>query len=341
MNVHPQTRRRLRHRGADGYVLLVLLLAVALMIMGMAVIVPSIAFEIKRDREEEMIHRGVQYSRAIRAYYKKFGRYPTRLEDLENTNNLRFLRKRYKDPVTGQDFKLLHFGDVKMSFGGGIAGIAPGVAGALGGTLPAGGLGGLSGSSGFGQAAALAGASAFGQSAALGGGFGASSNSPFSQNQAAFSQNQAANNPPEGTDSSQPSSQQTGSDQSGTGTTPGSNNPGAAAPPGQTFGGGPIVGVVSTSKKPTIREFNHKKKYNEWQFIYDPAADRGGLLMTPNQPPIQGFGQQPGTQSPNGQNNTSGLGNTFGTSPTGMQTNPNSFGPGTGTTNQPANPPEQ
>ena len=59
-------------------------------------------FEIKRDREEEMIHRGVQYSRAIRAYYKKFGRYPTKIEDLENTNNLRFLRKRYKDPLNGQ-----------------------------------------------------------------------------------------------------------------------------------------------------------------------------------------------------------------------------------------------
>ena len=60
---------------------------------------PSITFDIKRDREEEMIHRGVQYSRAIRAYYKKFGRYPTKIEDLENTNNLRFLRKRYKDPM--------------------------------------------------------------------------------------------------------------------------------------------------------------------------------------------------------------------------------------------------
>ena len=67
-----------------------------------------------------------------------------------------------------------------------------------------------------------------------------------------------------------------------------------------TFGGGPIVGVVSISKKDTIREFNHKKKYNEWQFIYDPATDRGGLIKTPNQPPLMGFGQQ-GMQNLNGQ----------------------------------------
>ncbi len=78
-------------------------------------------FQIQRDREEEMIHRGVQYSRAIKKYFKKFGRYPTSLNDLENTNNLRFLRKRYKDPITGKDFKLLHYSEVQMmSMGAGM-----------------------------------------------------------------------------------------------------------------------------------------------------------------------------------------------------------------------------
>jgi len=79
--------------------MLTLLLAMAVMAIFAGVIASSIAFDIKRDREEELIHRGVQYSRAIRAYYKKFGRYPTKIEDLENTSNLRFLRKRYKDPM--------------------------------------------------------------------------------------------------------------------------------------------------------------------------------------------------------------------------------------------------
>src|SRR6202035_5160277 len=117
-----QTQRKVRRRDEDGYILLALLLIVAMMAIAAAIVVPKVAFEIKRDREEEMIHRGVQYSRAIRAYYKKFGRYPTKIEDLESANNLRFLRKRYKDPVTGQDFKLLHFGEVKLTLSGGIGG---------------------------------------------------------------------------------------------------------------------------------------------------------------------------------------------------------------------------
>src|SRR5271165_6330283 len=89
-----------------GYILLVLILAVALLTIAAVAVAPSIVFEARRDREEELIHRGVQYSRAIQHYYKKFKRYPTRIEDLESTNNLRFLRRRYKDPITGKDFKL-------------------------------------------------------------------------------------------------------------------------------------------------------------------------------------------------------------------------------------------
>jgi len=64
---------------------------VALMgIFAMMVMVP-IKFEMRREREQEMIHRGVQYSRAIRAYYKKYGAYPTTLQNLDNTDNLRYL----------------------------------------------------------------------------------------------------------------------------------------------------------------------------------------------------------------------------------------------------------
>src|SRR5258708_32371447 len=120
-------RRRFLH--ALGYYMLTLLLALALMAIFVGAILPQITFEIKRDREEELIHRGVQYSRAIRLYYKKFGRYPTRIEDLESANNLRFLRKRYKDPENCKngkcaDFKLLHFGEVQLSLSGAGAGIA-------------------------------------------------------------------------------------------------------------------------------------------------------------------------------------------------------------------------
>jgi type II secretory pathway pseudopilin PulG len=91
MKVNSQVRRNSARRDDRGYIMLTLLLAMAVMAIFAGVIASSIAFDIKRDREEEMIHRGVQYSRAIRAYYKKFGRYPTKIEDLKSTSNLRFL----------------------------------------------------------------------------------------------------------------------------------------------------------------------------------------------------------------------------------------------------------
>lgn len=298
-----------RRRREEGYVLLYLLLMVALMgIFALTVMVP-IKFELQRDREQEMIHRGVQYSRAIRNYYKKFGRYPTRLEDLDNTNNLRYLRKHYKDPVTGKDFKLLHYGDPGVTLTGSI-GSTP-IAGAnTVGQLNASG----SGNSAFGGSS-----SAFSQSSAFGGGsnsafggnsgssfggnsnsaFGAGSNSGFGSNS-----NSQTTSPQQGTNTA------AGSDSSQTVTpTPGTASGDTSSSTQQVFGGGPIVGVASNSKDTTIREFNKKRKYNEWQFVYDPTTDRGGLLMTPNQPPLQlsqqplngqpGYGQ-PGSSNPGG-----------------------------------------
>src|ERR1700693_2351034 len=115
-------------RSERGYIFLMLMLFVALLAIAAGALAPSIAFRVRRDREEEMIHRGVEHSRAIRRYVKKTGRYPSRLEELENTNNIRFLRRRYQDPITGKDFKLLHVGEVQLTSAAGIAG-----ASALGG----------------------------------------------------------------------------------------------------------------------------------------------------------------------------------------------------------------
>ncbi len=97
-----------------GYVLLTLLLFMALLIIAAGTAASSLAFTIRRDREEELIHRGVQYTRAIREFTRKTGRFPVRLEELDSTEGRRFLRKHYKDPITGQDFKLVHMADVQL-----------------------------------------------------------------------------------------------------------------------------------------------------------------------------------------------------------------------------------
>jgi hypothetical protein len=266
-------------------------------ILMIGVIIPM-KFEMQRDQEQEMIHRGVQYSRAIRGYYKKFGRYPTRLEDLENTNNLRYLRKRYKDPLNkNHDFKLLHFGDPGVSLGGGFSLGGGSIPGATPAGSPSGmnggqgnsafgssGFGGGAGSSAFGGSSGVNSSGVFSQSSSGFGnsnsGFGANSNSQTGPNQ------QGANAVPGADPTQDPSSQSSSSQAQGTGPQGATGSGGQ-----QPFGGGAIVGVASVNKNTTIREFNHKKKYNEWQFVYDPASDRGGLITTPNQPALQGFSQ--------------------------------------------------
>src|SRR6202051_1301926 len=107
-----------------GYMLITLMLGFALIAIGLLAVLPEIGQQIKRDREEEMRHRGTSYMRAIQHFYKKTGRYPSRLEELDNTNNIRYLRKHYKDPInrdpeTGKEreFKLLHMTDVNLSNG--------------------------------------------------------------------------------------------------------------------------------------------------------------------------------------------------------------------------------
>jgi type II secretory pathway pseudopilin PulG len=335
-------------RRDSGYILLTLLFFVAVLAIVAASMAPLITFEIKRGREEEMIHRGVQYSRAVRRYYKKFGRYPTRIEDLENTNNLRFLRKRYKDPITGQDFKLLHFGDVKMSFGAGIAGAMP--AGAAGQGPPGafGSQNGFGAQNGFGNQGGGPGPNRPGGAF---GGFGPAgtagvmNQTNLNQNganagTASDASNQAATGPTTagaaGTattsgDSTSNANNSSGNDASGSNSQNGNGSGNGQSSANQVFGGGPIVGVVSASEKDTIREFNKKHHYNEWQFIYDPNSDRGGLLNTPNQPALQGVaGQQPGQNGVPAAPGTPAQGS-FGQSPFGQ---PASFG-------QPTPPPPQ
>ena len=138
------TRRR---SSQSGYVLLILLFMMAAMMLAVTVIAPRVAQQVKRDREEEMIHRGAQYARAIKRYYRKFGRYPTNIEQLENTNNVRFLRKQYKDPmVEDGKWKFLHPGDVKI---GNASNVGTPVSAMGGNTQQPSGLGGSNPGSGL------------------------------------------------------------------------------------------------------------------------------------------------------------------------------------------------
>ena len=106
-------------RNEQGYILLSIMLLMTLMLIALSIEVPRIAQQIKRGKEEELIHRGEQYKIAIKRFLRKNGRYPASLEQLESSN-MRFLRKRYKDPFTGKDdWRILHVGEVQLNVANG------------------------------------------------------------------------------------------------------------------------------------------------------------------------------------------------------------------------------
>jgi hypothetical protein len=102
-------RRAPGARQERGYALLFVFLMAAMVALYLYTQLPRVAFESERDREQTLIDRGEEYKRAIQLYVIAVKKYPQKIEDLENTNNKRYLRRRYIDPMTGKDeWRLIH-----------------------------------------------------------------------------------------------------------------------------------------------------------------------------------------------------------------------------------------
>jgi len=265
----------------SGFVLLAVLFMVALILIGLVVAAPRVAKDIQRDKESELYHRGLQYSRAIRLFYRRTGNYPTDLSQLENTNNIRFLRKRYVDPITGQPFRIIHQGEAKTPlFGlfGQPLGIQPPGASAIGNPI----------------------------GSPIGGspnGFQTGTN-PLTSSATNTTTSSTASAPTDATTNSGTGSTTTGTTQgSGTGTGLGSTDS-----TGSTTVIGRIIGVSSTSPKESIRVYKKQTHYNQWEFVYDPASEGilgggqpglnpgGTTNLTPGTNPGQGNGLQTNPQ---------------------------------------------
>ena len=108
-----KTRRQM-HRSPiheEGYILVAAVFAVALVILFLSLAMPVVRKALQRDEEIETIHRGEQYSRAIQLYYRRFHAYPPNIDALIDSNGIRFLRKRYTDPITMKDdWRPIQFG---------------------------------------------------------------------------------------------------------------------------------------------------------------------------------------------------------------------------------------
>jgi type II secretory pathway pseudopilin PulG len=242
------------HLQQRGYILLTLLLAVSLLTIAAVAVLPAITQQIRRDREEELRHRGTEYMRAIEHFYRRYGRYPSNMEELRNTGNARSIRRLYKDPMsrdraTGQekDFKILHQMDISLN--NGPLGPSPLPREPQAETDPA------------------------AQSEAAGSAAQPGSPQPTKGQQSSsapgFSGSLGGNALNATRNSSSASS--SASD---------SNSDSDAA----TFGSGPILGVASTNKGKTIRTFFGKDHYNDWLFIYIDGLQRGGQLTGPVNP---------------------------------------------------------
>jgi len=100
-----------RTRGERGSALLIVFVFAAMVAILLYSEMPVAVFEAKRQKEQLLIDRGNEYAHAVKLYVRKFGMYPSSVEQLEDTNRMRFLRHRYKDPFTGKEnWRMLHAG---------------------------------------------------------------------------------------------------------------------------------------------------------------------------------------------------------------------------------------
>ncbi len=156
------TPARQRCASQHGYAMAALLVAMSVMAVLMTVAVPVWQTAMQREREAELVFRGEQYARAIALFQRKYANALPPTTDV--LINEKFLRKKYKDPITGGEFQLLSAASLQAATGvrGGQQ------AGARGGTASGSGTPGRAtgGSTGSGAG------SSFGSGSTIGSGIG-------------------------------------------------------------------------------------------------------------------------------------------------------------------------
>ncbi len=273
VNAAPEVKRR--SRGDEGYVLVIMLMLATVLLISLTAALPSIYTQGQREKEEELIFRGTQYSRAIALFRRQFRRFPTSTKELLQTNGQRFLRHEYTDPMTRLGkWRFIHadamgtpidsrtftqatmgkpLGDNASSF--------TGSSGTPGFNRP-------SSSSSFGGSSSSWGSSTFGGSSSF------SSPSTFST-PSGSSASSSSSAPNSDTEAQGESSQQSSSFF------------------GNQIQGAFIIGVASMSSKKSIRVYNNKNRYSDWEFLGIEFAQAGII-------PGMG-GQQPGGLTSPGQ----------------------------------------
>ena len=259
-----QISRDTEHEGEQGFLLVGVIVLIFLMLLVLSVAAPKVAQALRRDREVEAIHRGNEYVRAIQLDYRKFGHYPGNMDQLEKSNNIRFLRQKYDDPMTGKpDWRLIHTGEAKTTvkgfFGQPLSG------------LPGAGAGGLGAASSM----------VSGQSTQTVGGASTSPTSPggsggFSLGPGIGSSSGSGSGPTGGSSNSPTGGASTVSSGAGSSSSGNGFGGGIGSQSATSFSGGgaPIVGVGSSKSGGSISVVNEQTTYETWEFLYDPRIEQ-------------------------------------------------------------------
>jgi type II secretory pathway pseudopilin PulG len=222
--------------GQRGYAMAALLIMIGLLSIGMIALLPVWRQQAQREKEAELAFRGEQYARAIYLFRTKNGNQPP--PNIDVLVQGKYLRKKYKDPITGEDFQPIFGGQQPQ----------PGAPGRGGAQLPGGVAPGRGATQGLGGA---------------------------SQGRSSGAQTITGSAPGRG---GAPTPTGVGRGSSGQFLNPQAvpDRFGPSQGPGGAQGGTGLVTVQSKSKEASIRIYNNASHYNEWQFLYN-ARGRGGL----------------------------------------------------------------
>jgi type II secretory pathway pseudopilin PulG len=102
-------------RKDEGFMMVALLVAMSIAAIWMAAALTNYRVQAQRQKEDDLIFRGEQYARAIALFQNQNrGANPP---DIDTLLSQHFLRKKWKDPMTGKDFDIVGPGIVSRGTG--------------------------------------------------------------------------------------------------------------------------------------------------------------------------------------------------------------------------------
>ncbi|HEY1424474.1 MAG TPA: hypothetical protein VGF20_13555 [Candidatus Acidoferrum sp.] len=262
-------------RNQRGYAILLVLFFVTLMLLATISVAPNILTAGRREKEKEMIWRGNQYTRGIKLYYRKTGKFPNSMEDLTKPKigSLRFMRQAYKDPMNAKDgeWRLIYVGPAGQLIGSlkpprniQLSGV-PGLGGVPG--TPAAQLGAQANAQGLGQGIGQAVNQVFGGAGSSNS--SAAPNSPGQPNSTGQLNNSGAN----GANVASAGTDAATADAAGSSSSSSAADDALLNSDPVTVVGGNIIGVGSKVNQRSIVVYDKADNYKKFEFIWDPSKD--------------------------------------------------------------------